>query len=41
MAKVGQQWCLTFDLISRTRVGIKDRSLPGDIEEDFDGHVCW
>ena len=37
--KVGSQSCLTFDFLGCTRVGIKDRSFPGDIEEDFDCHV--
>lgn len=37
----GSRCCLTFDFFSRTRVGIKGRSLPGDIEKDFDGHVGW
>ena len=38
--KVGHQCCLTFDFRGWFRVGTKDGSLPGDIEEDFDGHVC-
>lgn len=32
---------LTFEFLGWARVGIQDRSLPGDIEEDFDRHVCW
>ncbi len=41
MAKGGVGCSLTFDFLGGTRVGIEDRSLPGDIEEDFDCHVCW
>lgn len=32
---------LVFEFLGWARVGIQDRSLPGDIEEDFDRHVCW
>ena len=36
----GSSVVFTFDFLGWTRVGIQDGSLPGDIEEDFDRHVC-
>ena len=42
MAKGGAGYSLTFSrFLCDFATGVEYGTLPGDVEEDFDGHVCW